>query len=392
MRRDHLVRVLRFAIGATLLSGIGVLEADDACGPPLCFSAGENVTWSWGARLRFDATDFRDDDNIGLQDGTNLRRARLSQRLAVGDRWTLGATWDFANDGIDGLRDARLRYRPREGVRLTAGHFKQPFGLERLTSVRDLGYMERSLASELTPNRALGGEIHFHEDHATAALGVFGKQPTQDSDSNFGAALRATFAPLNGGGRVLHLGAAAAHRNLNGEGEIRFRQRPGSRSTDIRLVDSGTLTGHGASYVGFEAAAARDNWSVQGEYIVTRVGRKGSNSRNVLFDAWYLDVGWVVTGETRPYDREDGTFGRVRPPGPGFQGGAVKLNLRLDSLDLNSGDVVGGSQRNLTAGATWYLTPWALATAEYVKVLQTHRGEFDGARPALIQGALQLVF
>ncbi len=370
------------------------ISADERCSPPLCFaSADERVTWEWGGRFRFDATDFHDNSDVGLRDGTNVRRARLSQDLAVGDRWTLDTTWEFADEGIEGLRDARLRFRPRPGLRYTLGHFKQPFGLERLTSARDLGYMERSLASELTPNRGLGGEIHGYNPHGSVALGIFGSQPTQDMDSRLGAATRVTFAPYSTEGKVLHLGAALAYRDLTGDGDVQFRQRPGSRTTDIRLVDSGVLQGRNVTYYGLEAAAAHGPLSVQADYIVTRVDRLGGD-RNVHFNGWYVDLGWIITGELLPYDREDATFGRIRPADSVFAKGtgAVQLSLRLDSLDLNDADVEGGRQRNMTTSVTWYLTTWALLVAEYVKVLQTKGGDFDGARPSLIQGSVEIFF
>lgn len=378
---------------ASLLWPAGA-SANDPCGPPFCVaSSNGDVTWEWGARMRLDATDFRNDVDMPLSDGTNLRRARLSQRLAVGDAWSADMTWDFTNDGIDGMRDARVRYRPAPGLRYTVGHFKQPFGLERLTGVRSLGYMERSLASELTPNRALGGEVHNYNTHWSATFGLFGNQPTQDVDSRFGSAVRLTLAPLSDNGKVLHLGAALAYRDLTGDGEVQFRQRPGSRTTDLRLVDSGTLRGRHVTYYGVELAAARGPFSLQADYISTHVSRIDGR-RNVTFEGWYIDLGWVITGEPLPYDHEDATFGRIRPAGSFFNGhlGAWQLSLRIDSLDLNDHDVRGGRQRNLTTGVTWYMTRSTLVIAEYVRVLDTSGGDFDGARPSMIQGSVEIAF
>jgi phosphate-selective porin OprO/OprP len=71
-------------------------------------------------------------------------------------------TPDFAG-GTAAVFDAYADVHPFAWLRLRAGKFKTPLGLERLQADPDLVFMERALTQDLTPQRdvgaALGGEI-----------------------------------------------------------------------------------------------------------------------------------------------------------------------------------------------------------------------------------------
>ena len=69
----------------------------------------------------------------------------------------------------------------------------------------------------------------------------------------------------------------------------------------------------------------------------------------------------LFTGESRPYDRTEGRFGRVLPRhnfnwGKGGWG-AWELAGRYSLVNLNSADVHGGRLSMLMAGVNWYLHP-----------------------------------
>jgi phosphate-selective porin OprO/OprP len=78
------------------------------------------------------------------------------------------------------------------------------------------------------------------------------------------------------------------------------------------------------------------------------------------FNGFYGSVSWFLTGESRPYNRADGIFGRLIPTQNfnfGHGGwGAWELAARASYIDLNSGDVHGGRTTMLMGGVNWYLT------------------------------------
>lgn len=350
--------------------------------------------WRLGARVQLDAAAYENDRGTTLGSGTKMRRARLQTEARLWRDWGFKLTYDFAREGVDGIRDAYLRYQGFDTTHITLGHFKEPFGMERLTSVTDLPFMERSLASLFTPSRNVGLAFHTHGAGWTAAAGLFGDgvEGTTDGHESYGASGRLTVTPLRGS-TLLHLGAGIAHRITDASNELSFDIEPESRVTEQSLVDTGSFTADAFTHYGAELAWARGPLSLQGEYILTRVDRGGAGP-DLDFDAWYVQGGWFLSGESAIYSAEDGTFDRVRPRRSLGRGGwgAWQLGLRFSGLDLNDRDIRGGREHNLTLGLNWTTNPNLRFIAEYVQVLSLRGGPFDGARPAALQTRAQIQF
>ncbi|WP_430009476.1 OprO/OprP family phosphate-selective porin [Methylophaga lonarensis] len=396
--------ITRTFICLLLLSANPLLAEESAktakCPLPLCYqSADSQFAWQLGTRLQLDAGWFDNDRHSDFSDGTNVRRARLNAKVDFGEYWMMELTYDFARDGRSAIRDAILRYRNDNGYRFTLGHFKEPFGLERLTSVRDLAFMERSLSSLLSPTRAFGVELHHHSRHHTRAVGIFRTgTETGFADSRYGITARATFAPHSDDGDIQHFGLAVAYRNNASSGEMRLRQRPETRISETRLIDTGNFFARDYWLFGLEKAIAIDSLAVQAEvnYLLVPDARLNQQpgKHTLGFYGWHVDLSWILTGEPQPYNHEKGTFGRLKPArniehgGPG----AFRIGLRLSSLDLSNRHVSGGHQHNATLGLSWILNPNISVLTEYVKVLRVSGNDQRGAEPALVQARLQLVY
>ena len=65
---------------------------------------------------------------------------------------------DFGNN-TTAILDAYIDAHPRPWLRLRAGKFKEPVGLERLQADQDMDFIERSLDSNLSPQREIGLEL-----------------------------------------------------------------------------------------------------------------------------------------------------------------------------------------------------------------------------------------
>ena len=114
-------------------------------------------------QLQIDTRWFLNDGALSDKADTFLiRRMRPSIDGTVFGLVDYKFTPDFAGSAA-AVFDAYADIHPFQWLRLRAGKFKTPLGLERLQNDPDLVFMERALTQDLTPQRdvgaALGGEV-----------------------------------------------------------------------------------------------------------------------------------------------------------------------------------------------------------------------------------------
>jgi len=76
-------------------------------------------------------------------------------------------------------------------------------------------------------------------------------------------------------------------------------------------------------------------------------------SGNPRFSGYYVTGSWILTGETRPYDRTVGYARRVMPKG---RWGAPELVARFSHEDFDDGVVQGGKFDKTYLGINWWAT------------------------------------
>ena len=123
-----------------------------------------------------------------VTDTFDLRRARPILEGTVNKFFDFRLVPDFG-EGKTTLFDAYIDWRFAPWIRLRAGKFKPPVGLERLQSASDTDFVERALPTNLVPNRdvglQLGGDVL--EGVVSYAAGVFNGVPdgaNVDLDTN----------------------------------------------------------------------------------------------------------------------------------------------------------------------------------------------------------------
>jgi phosphate-selective porin OprO/OprP len=346
-----------------------------------------------------------DDDALDLSDGTEIRRSRLSVGGTFLENWQYRVEYEFAT-GSAALTDAYVTWTAHKPFMVTLGQFKPPFGMEALSQDKSATFMERALPFYLVSPvvvRAPGAMLSTSWSSGSIAGGIFGEPigNGQSGDEGYGAAARATWAPMSVNNQVVHLGASAQWRDPTQDNSsnttgarfdtVRFRAKPESNVLAQRLVDTGEMADvRHYAFLGAELAAQWQSVSLQSEYQKVSVER--GDPENVDFGTWYAQLAWTVTGEVRPYRVDRGLFEGIRPAhdfgGDGW--GAFEIAARYSELDLNDGSIDGGRERNFTAAVSWYLNPFLRVSANYVEVLDVDGGPFDGEEPSVFQMRLQV--
>jgi len=163
---------------------------------------------------------------------------------------------------------------------------------------------------------------------------------------------RFTWAPIfetsPEGVTLVHVGASVRLRDQGDNSAFRYRARP-LNGRNTRYVDTGVLTGatEDTTY-GVEAAVQYGAFGAQAEYMLLE---GDATAGSYEFDGWYVDLYWSLTGESRNYRGNQGSFGAIAPRHSVAEGGAGHwmLSARYDTIDLT--DTGGSSRGEQTAWA-----------------------------------------
>lgn len=340
-------------------------------------------------------------DRVDLADGSELRRSRLSLSGTFLKDWAYRFEHEFS--GTTGVTDAYVAYNGNKAFTVTAGQFKQPFGLEALAADKGVTFMERGLPFVFVTTRAPGLMLGSSGANWSANAGVFGEPVgnAQSGDEGMGIVARATYAFVLGTNKLIHIGAAGvlryptAENSTNATGTkfstARFRAKPESNVLAQRLVDTGEIRDVDSFHIeGLELAGQIGALSLQSEGHWVQVQRQ--SGRTLDFNGWYAQAAYTLTGEARPYKADKGVFEGVRPAhNLGKEGwGAFEVAGRMSAIDLSSADIKGGLERNASMALNWYLNPQLRVSANLVRVLSTEGGPFNNEEPTIYQMRMQL--
>jgi phosphate-selective porin OprO and OprP len=316
---------------------------------------------AWGGLIQGDAGLF-DEDKTPVE----IRRARLSASGTLGEVWAYESELEFADEeaGIT-LIDGWLAYSGLRPVTLKVGHQHEPFSLSSMTGTEAQMFQERASNDALLMRRNLGIVLGTHGAQWTLQGGLFGQNLVLTH--GYGVSGRVTYAPLAERRRVLHLGLGGKWRSP-GTGTLRFGAQEEVDATRVDLADTGPIS-EVADFTqwGAEFSLVRGPFSVDGEYIHTALRRQGERSHPQL-SGWYVQASYFLTGEARAYQPEKGYYEMPTPQCSLGQGGwgAWEVAVRVDGLDLESGEVAGGAQHSLTVGVNGWLTQYLLLRVNYV--------------------------
>jgi phosphate-selective porin OprO and OprP len=270
-------------------------------------------------------------------------------------------------------RDVFVEFRKWRVMRVRGGRFKVPFGQERLTSISDLDFVHRSIATEaLTPGRDTGVELNGRvlARTVTYMAGVF----RHDGDVSRGG----TDAP--GGrtvaARVVSTPFAGASSRALQHIDVGVSMTGGDVPeglNGLRARTSGQYEAVAPVYVfgtrlrfGADAAFTHGPVSVKGEFLQSRDQRKRQGLRDedlpdVVARGWYVSAASFVLGRLK----SNGTAPRTPLLGGGL--GAIQLAGRVESLEFGShapgvealrnpraANLLPNDVRALTLGVNWF--------------------------------------
>jgi len=329
----------------------------------LKFETGDgNFSMHIGGRLMWDSFWMSSDDfsssDVDTTDGTFFRRVRLEVAGTAYKNTIFKVQVDFAKGNVV-LKDVYMGLKKlgRAGT-LKAGHFKEPFGLEELTSSKYMTFIERAQGFAPSRNSGIGVSNAAFDKRLFWALGIFRTTNDQGADRKDGGyAFTVRLAGIvvhdKERGLLVHVGVGFSFRDVD---SVRYRFRPGPGTGD-RSVDTGSIASDDVTLAGFELAAVWRSLSVQFELMLADVNTPGGSDPQFL--AWYVQVSYFITGESRRYKK--GSFGRVKPKKNFHDGGgglgAWEVAVRFDTADLNDSGVTGGQQDLITGGVNWHWNP-----------------------------------
>lgn len=333
-----------------------------------------------------------------IQDVRGFRRARLAAVGNVAPDTGYSVEMDFAFPGRPSFMDVWLEQRDvplLQNVRV--GQFRHFFGMTELTSIRELTFLERPLPFLFSPFRQIGLGAHgdYWEGAGTWGVSGFG-YPTDtfgdvQGDRGYGLSSRVTAVAWQSADQtaLIHVGGDYA-LYVPTDDTLRFRNTPefggpfggtlGNASDVPFFVDTGLFASDDSHVLNAEFAALWGSLHVMSEARYAIVSPNGGDA--VVLPSAYIQAGYYLTGERRPYDRQGGVFGNVIPLAPVGRGGgpgAWEVAARYSYVDLNPGRLSGGRLNDVTLGLNWHLNQFTKFQLNYIRAMldDAAQGESD---------------
>jgi len=375
-------------LNATAEDGILVFESDDSA-----------FKWWVDARVYLDVATYFDDGPLYNADGPNyedeefdklaemqntlpggaiLRRARFALKSQLWNDWYGEIDLDFAEEAA-AIKDAYISYRGIFGGngRVRVGNFRQPNGLEEVTTSRNLMFMERSQGTEpFVVGRRMGVELTRWYPKFRWSASMFGADVEdyfKEANEQINFAARLNWTPIQTDESTLLIGGSGTLQKPTFIGEfegekdpssVKFNTRPESNVSDTKFLYARIKDVESYSVFGGELAYVNKRFMAQAEYMGTSVSRFGE-LESLSHSGAYVFASFFLTDDMRHYDHKDAEFARVVP---NSSKGAWEVAARFSTVDTNDdttdeGDDPmeknnrGGASTSITLGVNYYPNP-----------------------------------
>lgn len=321
-------------------------------------------------RFQFDV--YSQDWDLGVEDQTRsyVRRAFLGVQGRFSERWRYKVDFVLAPGddaaGQVGVDDAFLEY-VADDWSIVIGEANITSPLEDRISSLDTPFVERSsIINAYEYGRRAGIGYIIGGANWSAAVALQGDSLNNADNLSGGAngdestaiSGRFTFAPIfetsPEGTTLVHLALHARQRERGDDGIFQYRTRPLHGRGD-RLVSSTALGDSDFTY-GAEVSLQFGAFGAQAEYM--RLDGESTGGVDFESDGYYVDVYWSLTGESRAYRGNQGSFGPIVPRNPITNEGGWghwMASARYDFIDLSDAAFGAnrGEQTSYAVGLDW---------------------------------------
>jgi phosphate-selective porin OprO/OprP len=386
-------------------------------------SADSNFVFRLNGVLQVDSrTFFNDSVNKNANDGFLLRRARPIFQGTLYRDFDFKFTPDFAPSSGPTIFDAYGNYRYAPWAQLRTGKFKTPEGLEQLQEDVNISFNERSLVTDLVPNRDVGLQLwgDINGGVLSYAAGIFNGVGDAQNSSNAAFENEVEFAgrlftqPFKSSDitALQGLGFGVAGTSQNGTSNLK----------DLPNTTGGTLPGYTTDgqqqFFAYNPAtgavvASGEHWrlspqgyyyygpfSLMGEYAISDQGVRNSTTKaqaDLHNTAWEISGGWILTGE-------NASFNGVTPLHPfsphNGDWGAFQVVARYEELDIDNGAfpvfanpaTSASAAQAWSTGLNWYLNKNIRLNASFSHTTFTGGGGAGTTAPAIVTRQPENVF
>ena len=358
-----------------------------------------------------DSRTFFSDTPVKSNDGILLRRARPIFQGTLYHDFDFVFVPDFGGSTVQ-IFDAYGNYRYAPWLQLRFGKFKTPVGLEQLQADVNTSFNERSLVTDLVPNRDVGVQLwgDIAGGVVSYAAGIFNGVGDTRNSANAAFQNRVEIA-----GRLF----AQPFKNTDitalqglGFGIAGTTEHDYTNATSLASTTGGTLAGYTTDgqqqFFAYNPASGTvvangEHWrlspqgyyyfgplSLLGEYAISDQGvQKGATKAHLRNTAWEISGGWVLTGENasyngitplHPFDLHNGHWG------------ALQIVARYEQLSIDKGAFpvfanpatsASGAQA-WSAGLNWYLNKNIRFNTSFSHTTFTGGGGAGTTAPAIV--------
>jgi len=322
-------------------------------------------------------------DNGVVNNAFVLRRARIITEGTFAKNYSFQIVPEFGGSSV-AIVDANLGIAVNKALQFKLGRFKSPVGLELLQSDSWTFFNERSIVTNLVPNRdlgiqasgdILGGKVNY-------AVGVFGgvadaaSTTNTDFDNEKDVVARVFASPFKN-----DAGSPVQGLSFGISASLGREKTASGRSAGYRTDGQQTFFAYNAATIADGQSwryspqfdYRNGSFGLLGEYVLSTVNVRPSatgKKAELQNKAWQLAAGYVLTGEDSSYagvvpktnfDFANGTWGA-------FEVAARYANLKIDdaafplyaSLASNADEAT-----SLGLGLNWYLSKSVRLTFDY---------------------------
>ena len=333
--------------------------------------------------VQFDSRVFLDDAAGINNNAFLLRRARLVSEGQFAKNYSFQMVTEFGGSSVS-ILDANIGLALTKWAQLRVGKFKVPVGHEQLQSDSWTFFNERSIATNLVPNRDLGIQLggDLAQNRVNYAFGVFngvgdgGSTTNTDVDEEKSLAGRLFFTPFRN-----TAGSPAQGFGFGISGSVGREKGASARTSGYRtdgqqtfFAYNGTVVGDGRNWrVSPHFDYRNGSLGILGEYIVStsnlRATATGAKTE-IQNQAWQLAAGYVLTGEESSYngvvprsnfDLAAGTWGAFEVVGR-------YSNVRIDDVvfpTFASAASNANEAKSFGVGLNWYLGKATMLKIDY---------------------------